>query len=262
LPGEEEHPADEGEVLAGGQVVEERQVLGDDADVPLGVEGLGVNEHVAAENSDLALGRGEQAGEHLDGGGLAGAVGPEEPVEGAPLDPQVDAVHGPEVAEVAGQPAGLDRWGHAGGPIGYASRRRRRVIRSPGSRLVFSFPLLVPKLCLGTRVAKLRFAGGRRKAELCGRAFPSRAWERGAGGAEEPSRVELHPATDVAGSPGVTRSTPCSAPRCRGRGPGPGRRPPTRSPPSPGSASAAGSRASKSAGAPTPAGPSALRRRG
>ena len=45
------------------------------ADAPL--EGGEVVVHAASAVEDLAFGRLDQAGEHLDGGALAGSVGPE-----------------------------------------------------------------------------------------------------------------------------------------------------------------------------------------
>ena len=52
--------------------------------------------------SDLAFRRSQQTGQHLDGGRFAGAVGPEEAVEGAALDAQIDAVDRTEIVEETG----------------------------------------------------------------------------------------------------------------------------------------------------------------
>ena len=61
---------------------------------------------------DGAAGGREQAGEHLDGGGFAGAVGAEEAEELAGLDGEVDVVDGGEVAETAGEARGGDGRDH------------------------------------------------------------------------------------------------------------------------------------------------------
>jgi hypothetical protein len=59
---------------------------------------------------------GEQAGEHLDGGGLAGAVGAEEAEELAGLDDEIEVVDGGEAAgEGAGETVGGDGWSHVCG---------------------------------------------------------------------------------------------------------------------------------------------------
>ena len=102
------HAADEGEVLAGGQIVEQRQVLRDDADAALGLQGLAQVEHVLSQDENLPSRRRQQAGQHLDGGGFAGAVGTEKAVERAALDPQIDGVHGAEVVEEPRQLVGFD----------------------------------------------------------------------------------------------------------------------------------------------------------
>ena len=78
-----------------------------------------------------AAGRGlEQRGEDADGGGLAGAVGPEQAVDGAVGDGEVDAVDGLDVAEVLDEAVGDDRviGGHAVSlPWGYDGRERVAV---------------------------------------------------------------------------------------------------------------------------------------
>ena len=58
---------------------------------------------VEPRHAALAGGGRQQAGEHLDGGGLAGAVGPQEAEDLAGLDLEGHAVHGREVAEAAGE---------------------------------------------------------------------------------------------------------------------------------------------------------------
>ena len=71
------HAADEAEVLGGGEAAEEGEAFGDDADLTLELDGVGGE--VLAEDLDGARGGGEQAGEHLDGGGFAAPLGPRKP---------------------------------------------------------------------------------------------------------------------------------------------------------------------------------------
>ena len=106
------HAADKGEVFGRGETAEKRHALGDDTDLAL--ERDGVLREVFAEDFDAAGGGGEQAGEHLDGGGFACAVGAEEAEELAGCDGEVDAVDGGEVAEAAGKGGGLDGGRHCG----------------------------------------------------------------------------------------------------------------------------------------------------
>ena len=72
-----------------------------------------------AEQPGLALGRRQQAGQHLHGRGLAAAVRAEEAEDLAALDAEVDMVDGDEVAEPLGQ--AWPRW-----PASPSSRRARR----------------------------------------------------------------------------------------------------------------------------------------
>ena len=95
------------QVLPHGQLGVEREGLGHEADVPARL-------HVAAldrlaEEQRRALGRRQQAGQHLHGGGLAAAVGAEKSEDLAALDAEVDVVDGGEVAELLGQAVRLDR---------------------------------------------------------------------------------------------------------------------------------------------------------
>ncbi len=62
---------------------------------------------VAEDASGAAVGT-QQRREHADGGGLAGAVGSEDAVDGAGLDAEVDAVDRPVLAEHLHEPLGLD----------------------------------------------------------------------------------------------------------------------------------------------------------
>ncbi len=104
------HAADEVEVLAGGELAEEGHALGDDADVALDLDG--VVEEVFAEDLDGAGAGSEEAGEHLDGGGFAGAVGAEEAEELAGFDREIDVIDGGEAIESAGESVCGYRWRH------------------------------------------------------------------------------------------------------------------------------------------------------
>ena len=100
------HLRDEAQRFRGGQPIEEREILGHDADAPLDLDGIGGR--IDAENADVA-GRGtQQAREALDRRRLAGAVGTEEAVEAAGRDLQIDAVHRALGSERARQAARLD----------------------------------------------------------------------------------------------------------------------------------------------------------
>src|SRR5215813_2471249 len=62
-----------------------------------------------AEKEGFAVGCRQQAGEHLHRGGLAAAVGAEEPEDFAALDAEADMVDGDEVSEAPGEAARFDR---------------------------------------------------------------------------------------------------------------------------------------------------------
>ena len=104
--------ADEGEILSGGQIVEKRQVLGDDAHPALRLQRLAGVEHVPTQDDHLTAGRGEQAGEHLDRCRLPRAIGSEEAVECPALDGQIDATDGARVIEESSQLVRFDSQGH------------------------------------------------------------------------------------------------------------------------------------------------------
>ena len=67
----------EEEILGGGQVLEERDFLGDEANLSL--ERVGVAREAPAVHQQHRSGVGrKEPGDHRDGGGLSGAVGPEQ----------------------------------------------------------------------------------------------------------------------------------------------------------------------------------------
>ena len=107
---EREEVAEEIERLARAEIAVEVALLGQVADARLGL-------HVArrfAEDGDLALGRVEQAEQHLDGRGFAGTVRPEQPEHLAAAHLEVDVVDrarlgpSPEILEDLGQADGTD----------------------------------------------------------------------------------------------------------------------------------------------------------
>ncbi len=109
-----EQPAEQAEVLAGGEVLVDRGVLAGDADQ--------LAHHVRVllrrrrrRSAPAAVHR-EQRGEHLEHRGLAGAVGSEDAEDLAAAYLQVDAVDGPEVAEGLHEAVGSDgQLGRGGG---------------------------------------------------------------------------------------------------------------------------------------------------
>ena len=131
---------EEAQVLAGGQVRVDGQVLGHVADGGLGVGRPDV--HRPAGHDDLAAVAPEQAADHRDGGGLAGAVGPEQAVGLAGGDLEADAVDGGPLAVALAKVAADEhrprrRGRPARGGVGRAGRRphalgcAQRHVRSP-----------------------------------------------------------------------------------------------------------------------------------
>ena len=92
-------PALEVEELSARLAVVESGVLEGDADLEADL--LGIAGHVVAGDESPAPRRAQQGAEHADQRRLAGAVRAEEPVDLARGDLEVDAVDGPEVAELA-----------------------------------------------------------------------------------------------------------------------------------------------------------------
>ena len=84
----------------------EAEALRHVADVALDLVGLGAD--VVAEAGAGALVRREQAAQHADGRGLAGAVGAEEAVDGAALDLHREIAHHRAAVEFLGQAMHVD----------------------------------------------------------------------------------------------------------------------------------------------------------
>ena len=101
------HAADEAQILGRGEAAEQRHAFGHDADLALQLEGRCAEG--LAENLDGAGAGLEQAGEHLDGGGFARSVGPQEAEELSGRHAEGDIVHGGQRAEAPGEAMGLNR---------------------------------------------------------------------------------------------------------------------------------------------------------
>jgi hypothetical protein len=145
------HPVEAGhelQVLLDGQVVEEVRLVGDEGELALGRDGVGGEVHAGHAHAPR---RGdEDAGAAAERGGLAGAVGPDQPDDLPRVDRERDAAHG-EGAVVAlaqradveqrrggGRRGGRARVGHAaneaprpGGRAGRGARAPRRPRRPP-----------------------------------------------------------------------------------------------------------------------------------
>ena len=99
------------DVLAAREVLVDRGVLaGQPDDV---AHGVGLGDHVVAEDRGVPRVGAEDGGEDAHGGRLAGAVGPEQSEHGAGLDLEGDPVEGADVAagEDLDQIVGLDGQG-------------------------------------------------------------------------------------------------------------------------------------------------------
>jgi hypothetical protein len=89
------------EVLTAGQVGIDRRILAGEAD-PV-ADAVGVADHVVAEDLRVPAVGWEDGCQDPDRGGLAGAVGPEQPEHGTGRHLEVDAVEGDHVAEALDQ---------------------------------------------------------------------------------------------------------------------------------------------------------------
>ncbi len=94
------------EVLPDGQFAIERESLRHIAHPLAGGDIFRVDR--LAEQPGFAFAGGQQAGEHLHGGGFAAAVGAEEAEDFTAGDAEVNVVDGDEVAKAHGQPTGFD----------------------------------------------------------------------------------------------------------------------------------------------------------
>ena len=141
------HLADEAERLRAAEPIEQREIFGHDADLPL--DGDGIRDRIDVEDAKRPGRRPQQSGEALDRRRLAGAVRSEESVEAAARHEEIDPVHGDELAEFLAQAVSLDRGrAHLSVRIinprrGARSRartragRRRRTRRRPASGVLY-----------------------------------------------------------------------------------------------------------------------------
>jgi hypothetical protein len=137
------HAADEAQVLLAGQPFEQVQTVGNDADAAFDRDRIA--DDVVAQHQRAPLRWRQQPGEDVDGGGLARAVGAEEPEERAFGHAQRQRIDGDLIAEATGQPLGHDGGrgvGHGveivrGAPAGRKRQARHRqpryACRSGGS---------------------------------------------------------------------------------------------------------------------------------
>jgi hypothetical protein len=147
------------EVFGCGETAEEGEAFGDYTYLPLDVHR--VLGGVEAEDVNGAGGGSEQAGEHLDGGGFACAVGAEEAEELTRGYGEVDVLNGGEVAEAAGETGGGDGGDHVReaylkgkGPFRENFRRKRLWVSAN--------PLSEPILFTSTNSFTSAYSGGRR----------------------------------------------------------------------------------------------------
>src|SRR5215472_3369415 len=111
----------ERDVVEHAHVAEQRVDLEGAAEAAPDARGLRQARHVLAAEEDLAGGGHETPSDHVDERGLAGAVGSDERVTDARLEPQVHAIGHGLRAEVLAEGAGLERDRHA------TTRRRPRA---------------------------------------------------------------------------------------------------------------------------------------
>src|SRR5947207_14424082 len=91
-----------------GQLVVERKFLGHVADERF--DAVGFARHVVPGDCGPALRRLEQAAQHANDGGFAGAIWAEETEDGTLTDRETDVIDGGEAAEAPGQVLTEDHW--------------------------------------------------------------------------------------------------------------------------------------------------------
>ena len=92
------------EVVVAGEVAVERRTLNEGPDLGQSLGGAG---RVAGHGGCSRVGP-DEPGQYAQRRRLAGAVGPQEAVDLAPVDPHAEVIDGDDVAEAFGQAAGLD----------------------------------------------------------------------------------------------------------------------------------------------------------
>ena len=108
----------EDEVLAGGEVIEQREVFRDDSRQLFDVEGSSLVPRVLAKQSNLAGGGNQDPCQHLDDRRFAGSVRTQEPIDAATLHGEIDRMHSAYVAKVPSQFLGFDSKGHGAASVG------------------------------------------------------------------------------------------------------------------------------------------------
>ena len=88
-------------MLFDGKVVEQSEIFGQDADTALQFDRL--RERIEPADFHFPAGRGEEACEHLEGGGFARAVRPEERANGPLFNFETEVIDSSEIAEAARQ---------------------------------------------------------------------------------------------------------------------------------------------------------------
>ena len=125
--------AEEADVLIDRQQLVEREPLRHVADPPL--DAFGIARDVDAADDAPSRGRRQQAAQHADGRGLAGAVAAEEAEDLAAPHVEADAIDGDELAEAARQIAHLDRAAVDASGQGPAPAAPRRAGRAATARV-------------------------------------------------------------------------------------------------------------------------------
>jgi hypothetical protein len=132
------HVGEEFEVLAHGQVLEQRELLRHVADARAQL--LGLRGHRQPEHVDLPFARREQAAEHADRGRLAGTVRTEETVDIAARHREVDVVDSDERAETLGQAVRADREIGVAGRVHFPAPPNSARIGRPAGSAAASLP--------------------------------------------------------------------------------------------------------------------------
>ncbi len=123
------HLGDEFEKTTHRHVAIARRAFGQVTDLPLGLEGLGLD--IATEDARGAGGRRKKAGEHLHGGGFAGPVGAEKAQHFAWLDLERQVIDCRVLRKTLGQVSYFD---HGLSPSRKGPRQRNRHGRRPQQR--------------------------------------------------------------------------------------------------------------------------------
>ena len=105
----------EAQEFAAGLLVVQRGILEGDADAATHLVGL--SDGVVSGDGDAAGGGKDEGDQHSDHGGFAGAVGPQEAVDFAPLHGEIDVVYRLHRPEAAHQSLGFDGVGVGGSSV-------------------------------------------------------------------------------------------------------------------------------------------------